>query len=866
VITVHDVGSFADRVFVAMEYVEGITLRRWLASPRSAREILRVFVAAGRGLGAAHEAGLVHRDFKPDNVIVAGPPGSSPKIVDVPHRVLVLDFGLARAPDGEPSGPDAAEMFEETTESSMLSLTMSGFVVGTPLYMAPEQHSGRAVPASDQFGFCVALYDALFNEMPFKGDSVDELAKRKFETRERRFPRGSSVSRSVRAVLTRGLAAEPTRRFPSMDALCDALEAEPRAATRRVVAVGGLVGVTALLAAAMPGLGGVDDTKCAAVDDALAGIWDPARRVEVERALAATATEWAPETAATVVASLDGYAARLLSAQRAVCEALQVDAAMDPAVIDRELECLQRRKQDLAAMVDVLATADASVGERAVDAVASLPTTATCDGLTAALPEDSGTRARIAVAQERASRIAALTGSGRYDDAQSEVIALLDDAHAIGHAPLVAEAEYLHAEVLHRLGEDEAAVAAYTRAIEAAEGAHADELAARASIGLLFVTGHSLAQHDLAVGHARHAEAAVRRAGSPPALEAELLSTEGTIAHGRGDYEAAKDLLERAVAMREGLGDDAIDGSTMVNLGRTVAALGELAQARAIVERALGLIEHRYGPRHPIVAKTLTHLGALEFEAGDYSAAKGRYERALAIQEASLGPRHPEVAFSLNNVGNALATERKLAEAVPYYERARDILREKLGADHPNVAKLTFNMAELAKHTKDMRRAEVEYRAAAAAFEQAFGHEHPDVGRALNNLASVQYDVGNYGDALRNYSESLRVCEATLGVDHVHLGYPLTGIGLVQLADGRPHEAIAPLERSLALRDKDDIDPMDRADTQFALARALWDGGGDRARARELAIDAIANYGRAEPGYPTARVDAADWLEAHPAR
>ncbi len=861
VIAVHDVGSFGDRVFVAMEYVEGITLRRWLAKPRARRDILRVFVAAGRGLAAAHAAGLVHRDFKPDNVILAGAPTHD---VDDPHRVLVLDFGLARAPDAEPSWPELPAPHEETTtESPMLALTMSGYVVGTPLYMAPEQHGGRAVPASDQFGFCVALYDALFGEPPFRGDSIDELAKRKFEARERRFPRGSGVPRSVRAVLTRGLAADPTRRFPSMDALCDALESRAHETARRVALAGGLVGGTALLAAAVPGLGRDDDAKCAEVDDALAGIWDATRRAEVERALAATATDYATETTATVVARLDGYAARLLAAQRTVCDALHADANVDHAAVDRELECLQRRKHDLAAMVDVLVTADASVGERAVDAVASLPATATCEGTTDALPADADARARIALAQERASRVAALTGAGRYADAQSEATKLLDDAQSIGHAPLVAEAEYLHADVLHRLGEHEAAAAAYGRAIELAEAARADELAARAWIGLLFDTGHSLAQHELALGQARHAEAAVRRAGSPPELEAELLSTEGTIAHGRGDYEAAKDLLERAVAMHESLGEDEMDGSTLVNLGRAVAALGQVAQARAIVERALTLIETRYGPRHPIVAKTLTHLGALEFESGDYSAAKDRYERALAIQQASLGPSHPEVAFSLNNVGNALATERKLPEALEYYERAREILRDKLGADHPNVGRLTFNMAELAKQMGDMKRAQTEYRAAIGVFEQAFGHEHPDVGRALNNLASVQYDSGDYESSLRNYAESLRVCEATLGTDHVGLGYPLTGLGLVHLADGRARDAIAPLERSLALREKDDVDPVDRADTQYALARALWDGGGDRARARALATLAIAGYDQAEPGYPTARAQAVEWLDAH---
>ncbi|HET6585925.1 MAG TPA: tetratricopeptide repeat-containing protein kinase family protein, partial [Nannocystaceae bacterium] len=730
-----------------------------------------------------------------------------------PGRVLVLDFGLARAPDAPGSASRSSDggVEETATDEAMASLTVSGCVVGTPLYMAPEQHFGQALPASDQFAFCVALYYGLFGNPPFSGDSVDELAAKKLDRHAPMFPSTSGVPRALRDVVRRGLAPDPDDRVPSMDALVDALERAARPRRRLALALG-LAATTAVVVAAVPWLGSASATPCAAVDSALAGIWDPTRRDEVEHALAGSS--YARETTATVLGRLDGYAAQLLAAQRRACETLQAEREPGDDAIDRELACLRHRKQNLAAMVDVLAAADARVGERAVDAVESLPAIATCDAGEAALPDDEGLRARIETAHRHASRVAALTGAGRYDEAEEEARALLDETAAIGHPPLSAEAEYLHAEVLHRLGEHEPAALTYRRAVEIAERSGSDELAARAWIGLLFATGHSLAQHERAAGYARHAEAAVQRAGSPPELEAELLGTLGTIAHDRGDYAAAQDLLERSIALRERIGEDAVEGSTLVNLGRTLASRGQLADGRATIERAIALIEGRYGPSHPIVAKTLAHLGALEFESGDYSAAKAHYEQALAIQRESLGPRHPEVAFSLNNVGNALVTERRLDEALGYYEQAREILREALGPDHPNVAKLTFNMAELAKQAKHMDRAQTEYRAAIAAFEHAHGHEHPDVGRALNNLASVQYDVGKYDESLANYEESLHVCERTIGRANPALGYPLTGVGLVHSADGRPQQAIAPLERALALRAKDDIDPVDRADSQ----------------------------------------------------
>ena len=855
VITVHDVGTFGDRVFVAMEFVEGTTLRAWLdGARRTPEEILARFVAAGRGLAAAHAAGLVHRDFKPDNVLV----GTG---VDA-GRVLVLDFGLARPADSHESLPDGDDRAATTSAShEIASLTMSGWVVGTPMYMAPEQHLGQALPASDQFALCVALYEALVDQRPFLGDSIDALAEEKLGGRVRAIPSTASVSRHLRQALRRGLAVDPHRRFPSMTALVDALARDPRPARRRLALVGGLVGGTAVLAATMAAMRG--EAPCSGVASSLDGVWDAARRDALERALAGSAAAWTDATTASVVDHLDTYAADLVDAQRAQCEA--IEGASDAAV-DHRITCLHRRKQAMGAMLDVLAAADPGVGERAVDAVRSLPSIASCDDAESAPRiEPTGPLAeQLDAAHAHASRVAALLGAGRYRDAQAEVEPLRAEVVEIGHPPLVAHAEFLAAEIAHRLGEQQPAVDAYLRAIETATAGDDDRLAARAWIGLVFATGHSMADYDRASTYARHAEAAVRRLGSPPDLDAELAGTLGTIAHDEGDLAAAQTLLERALALREGIGPAAVDGTTLVNLGRTLASRGEVGRARDTVLRAIELVEARYGAAHPQVAKTLTHLGSIEFEAGDYAAAKARYERALVIQVESLGARHPEVAFSLNNLGNALMTERRLDEALDHYEQARDILREKLGDDHPNVARLTFNMAELAKQTGQFDRAQAEYRASIGAFERSLGADHQECGRAYNNLASVQYDVGQYHASLVNYTESLRIVEAALGPDHPGLAYPLTGIGLVHLATAEPRLAVPPLERALALRGAPDVDPVDRADAQFALARALWDTAAtDRDRALRLAADAIDGYAKAEPGYPTARGEATAWLAEH---
>ena len=192
--------------FIAMELIEGMTLGEWLQQPRSRADILAAFLEAGRGLAAAHAAGLIHRDFKPQNVLVAHD-----------GRVMVTDFGLARAHAG--SSIDLAH-----TQTGMESSTTS--VAGTPVYMAPEALSGRKPQhASDQFSFCVALWEAIYGQRPFHGHSVHELLDTLHAGPPQPPAAAKKLPRRLHEPLSRGLAVSPDARWPSMDALLDALEA-----------------------------------------------------------------------------------------------------------------------------------------------------------------------------------------------------------------------------------------------------------------------------------------------------------------------------------------------------------------------------------------------------------------------------------------------------------------------------------------------------------------------------------------------------------------------------------------------------------------------------------------------------------------
>jgi serine/threonine protein kinase len=220
IVRIYEVGTHEGRAFLALEYIEGRSLREWLAaeSPPIATVIAR-FVEAGRGLQAAHEAGLMHRDFKPDNVVI-GDDG----------RVRVVDFGLARST----SGTDNFKTIESQTPGLRDALAEGPDLLatiglsGTPAYMSLEQHFGRrSDPRADQFSFCVALWEALFGERPFSGRTAGQIARaiEAGELRSPTRPRAELVPRRLRKALERGLAAERVDRWPSMDELLDEIEA-----------------------------------------------------------------------------------------------------------------------------------------------------------------------------------------------------------------------------------------------------------------------------------------------------------------------------------------------------------------------------------------------------------------------------------------------------------------------------------------------------------------------------------------------------------------------------------------------------------------------------------------------------------------
>jgi tetratricopeptide (TPR) repeat protein/predicted Ser/Thr protein kinase len=913
VVGVHDVGVHEGQLFVGMEFVEGQTLGEWMAAakrPRPWPEVVRVFAEAGRGLAAAHEAGLVHRDFKPDNVML-GADG----------RVRVMDFGLARghAEDEAPSEPalESSSSLEIRAAQSQSSpaVTRTGAMTGTPAYMSLEQFKAKGVDArSDQFGFCVALYEALHGERPFAGTSVMQLLHEVMHAQVREPPKGTKVPVWLRKVVVRGLSNDKDARWPSMTALLDALGNDPAVRRRKWWAVTIVAGMLAGGAWGMWNLARRDAQACAGMQSKLDGVWDDERRAAVRAAIEGTRLSYAVDTWDRISPQLDAYTRAWLAARVDACEATH-RGEQSGELLDLRMACLDERLSHVRATVEVLAAADKTVVEKAVAAVADLPGLERCADVNALKaeippPEDPEVAQRVAELDEQLIEARALSRAGKYAEALTKTEAVVQEADTLGYDPLQVQARLLEGDLQALTGNFEQARAALEQAYDAAVGLRMAAEAAEASRDLVYVLGDQLARHEAGRQWAKHAEPLARAAGTDEALAgylhnvgdvsfsegkydeargyqeralaiqekalgaehlelASILNSLAGVAWGEGKYVEARGYLERALAIQEkalGAGHPEVANS-LSNLGVLAKSEGKLEQARAHGQRALAIWETTQGPEHPDVAYALANLGSMFEAEGKHEDSSRHYARALAIWEKALGPDHPNVAFALNGLGGVALAEGKTEEARVYYERALASKEKTLGVDHPEVAYSLNNLGLVMRAEGKLDAARAYLERALAVREKALGLEHPDVAASIDNLGILACEEAKYTEAYGYFERALGIREKALSAEHPDMASSLTGLGQALLGQGKPADARGYLERALSIRTANEVDPLALAETRFALAQALWDAsieaGADRARARELAELARDVYVGAGEVVAKQRGDVQRWLVAH---
>jgi tetratricopeptide (TPR) repeat protein len=702
VVVVHDAGTFGDQVFVAMEFVDGQTVAAWLAErTRGQREILDVFLAAARGLAAAHAAGLVHRDFKPHNVMVTRA-GS----------VRVMDFGLARSLDDHLDDEDRAPDQHGATSDAHgtparwdVTLTQTGELLGTPLYMAPEQFLGRAASAqADQFSFCVALYHALYGAHPFRHDTLADLMTDVCQGKVLAPPPKTAVPTWLRRVLLRGLSVDAAARWPSMTALMQALQHDPARVRRRA-----LWTVVALAALTAAGVGVARATRhpsalCQAGAARLAAAWetDPAgtRHDRVRTAFLATGLGYAAETWDRAAALLDGYASRWVAMYRDSCEATHVRGEQSTEVLDLRTACLDERLTRMDALVDVFEAADRDAINNAVAAASALPTLDRCADVKLLRspvepPASEAARVQVEGLRRRAATVDALNLTGKHEAALEQGHRLVGEARTLGYRPLLAELLVRQWAFVHSSAFGVDAAKDLEEASWLALATRRDDVAAEAGALLVGVVGYHLARHEDGERWASFTEAILERLGpGHDVTRAWTLQNRADISIQTNDLDAALAFTRQALALkRKALPPESTDiGASMAAEAEILFRRGDAKTALAVEEDSIAIWTRAYGPNSPWLANLLGNKGEYLVALGRLDEALVAFDDALARWETLWGPTHAFLAYPLTGIGVARWKQGRSADALAPLERALAI-REASEPDAATVAETRFALA-----------------------------------------------------------------------------------------------------------------------------------------------------------------------------
>ncbi|MEM8931830.1 MAG: tetratricopeptide repeat protein, partial [Acidobacteriota bacterium] len=816
-------GAVDDRVFIAMEHVEGHHLGRWLASDeRSVDEILAVFLAAGRGLAAAHDAGVVHRDFKPGNVLVGDD-----------QRVRVCDFGIAQ--NVAEDGVDAMVTIEAIDRIDPWRLqNMAGSAartrvggVGTPGYIAPEQAAGGAVgAAADQYSFCVALHRALVGRRSgASGSGVDRRAAR-FEP-----------------MLRRGLDEDPACRYPSMHALLDALAPRPRRRRRQLAAAVG----AALVAAGVAWIArpAVEDDACSGGAARMAEVWNPAARASLASGWGAAGGALGGAIFQGLDQRRDAWVERFAESCRATRRGEQSED-----LLDRRMACLEERRQELGWLLGELAGGTSA--DLASRALAALPALDRCDDRAAlSAPTavvDAATERAVADVRQQLAAVRVKRLVGRYDDAISTATDSVETARRLGYWPLIAESLFEQARSEEHGARPGGAVEVYRDALLAAEAGRHDRIAVEAFLRLVRLAGYHEGDLDRAEEYASMASALLQHLGDRRRLQATLENHLGLLRYQQGEYRAAWEHHRRALRIAWA-GDELarsrsfrlLDAVTHLRLGAAARALGWLEDADDAYERALGSYRAVYGATHPEVAMVLDRQGGVALDRGDDERAERLRETSFEILVETLGERDPRTLDALNNLGVVVLKRGRYERALALFEQLDATYRECGGAP--------VKLAEVASNLGSSQLGLGRGDEALVAFEMAldlqvatYGADHPATALARYNLAEALNELERFDAALDHHRRALASWRARLGDQHYLIAHGVTGEGRALLGLGRGQEAVVGLRAALGIWEDLDRDPFYAAETRWLFARALALEGERQAAAEQAqrAVDIFA--------------------------
>lgn len=814
VITVHDVGEVEGRLFIAMELVAGCDLKRWLEEERPWEDVLSILIQAGRGLAAAHDQGMIHRDFKPANILV-GDDG----------LVRVLDFGLARrfgevedVPAGKTGDLDILNSHSSHTEQ----LTRTGAIAGTPAYMSPEQHAlGELDGKSDQFSFCITAFEALFGERPFDGRGRMALMLQVTQGERRPVPKSTPVPSRICEAIVRGLQPKTSERWSDMGALLQQLERRP--ASRRTLAVG---------AAAVVAVGGVvamslehEDTQpCTGLTNLRADVLPEKTRGEIRGSFGHAQVPFADKALVHALDAVDAYADEWTRVRLETCEATRVRHDRSENLHDRSVACLDGRRRDFAASVAVLAEANAQTVEESATLLSNLAPVRPCADAEALLDAYPAPAPELAASVEAAeailSRGRALLGARRDGEALVALRQADEAAAASTHPPTMASAAFELSVSLSRNSEREAATATFHRAGQLATRIGDDRLLVHAWTEMGRHLFQAESAHEEALRWFDYAEAVIERIPDHYGLERDLREARGSALSEQGKLDEALRELETLDAHRPA-GEKRAWAEEFLR-ANIYTWQGDLPAAEAAFDRATERAGQTMGKDHPVFAGIHNGRGAIAFSKGDLAAAEEGFRSAYAILRATLPDDSQDLLFSLGNLGEIQRMRGNHAQA------------------HESML------------------------AVEALVTRAFPAVHREVGTTNHNIASNYREWGKLEESLPRYDVAIDVRREIHGTRHVYVSNSLTGKGLALLDLGRIDEALPLLEEALSIRSETGAPPRKRARTEFSLARALALTEGDMTRARTLATQARERLRDQDDDTAADRITKIDaWLAEH---
>ena len=879
VVTVHEIGEHNGQIFVAMEFVRGLTLRQWRgAEERDTPAILAVYLQAARGLQAAHEAGILHRDFKPDNALV-GDDG----------RVRVLDFGLARAfaeQDAEPTEP-APHMDGD------VALTATGAVLGTPTYMAPEQFLSKATGArTDQFAFCVALWEALIGERPFAGSSYAELAANVTSGSRQPMPKDATVPARIRTMLETGLATEPAHRHPDMAQVVRTLDTvlTPRRARWWIPATAVPLLAVAAYAAVREAPAARSLEDCLPAAERLAGVWDDDARAALASTFAASPAPYVAATWESLRRQQDEIAAAWgRSYERACVATSSADAAIRRLAAQR-LDCLDGSLPMLGRFAKLDTVQAAQQFASGYDGSAHTSGLA-CenDEFVRRLPPPPDPEVAAKELEVREQLLAAqlMMMTGRPLDALPEAERAIEAARAIGYAPLLAETLRLRARLKASQGLPGGAEAV-AEALHAAEAAGLDSM----TFALLLTTAFMAENDEARIETLDRAESVLTRLGSPVDERVQLSLS-------RADaLERAKHFDEayiRTNELAETYGRDervgvALRGMLFLHLANRDRARRDSAVQLSAAQAAIEVLSAEVGPQHPATATARDFAAWALYQLGRYEESVAQYEELEASLRAVFPDGHPRLGWVLTMLGGAHEAQGNIAEAERLGRQSEAMLSDLLGPTHNEVLRgPALNLAGYALMRGDeqelRRRAQV-YRDAESDAPQAWivssvvAALDGDAERARVDLARVIAVAGDEVVATIRLSACYIhwiLGEHAQAVDYArkaiddpempdYLGQGSTAMaGFVLASTGDHARALPLLETALkrAAKVAPPTIPWFSPMAHYALALSLEETGGDHDRAVRAARTAVQQAPLT--GLPRLEIEASAtaWLAKH---